>query len=1457
MATAFEKLELIREAKKRSEAVRAQPVQQKLAVIREAKRAAVSTPTLDASGVTGAEVKRRAANGEPVVQEGLRAGTRGEQMGAIGIDALTGAAEGVGGALGFGVDAAVDMMTAGPVMRGAKAALSVVRGEKVDPDSLTTPMRATATATAAADDLRETLRKKTGLDDVEPGGLNVPLPFTDEELLIGGDAVRFAANVLTPGPEAVLAAREIGAGARTAAEAAESGVGVARDGASISGSARSLDDVWTEYQTARREADDAQKFITDAEERLGRVVSPEEATDPHFMMRMRTEIGGEPEILSPSAQVQTWKDAHAKWEEVAARKDLLERELDEVAARDAGVSADDVRGQAFGGGNRVVPDNVTPLRADEAALVQQAGDAQAAARERPAGVRAPETQEPDFVANELARKRDSTPSRTSTLHRPEDVIGENGTWQVDAAVRNELIGRDGVFGQLTADPGKDAVYAALPSGTRVLTSGTEAGIMLAPDGNVIRLSKSGTWEPRPNIPEVLQPVEVQHVGDWQIEVLPEVHPLNDLPAVNDFGRAPRPSAQASPEEIATLKDAIRSSGYELWDDKPANLGITNDGRLVVVDGGAVRRASGAHSVVDDGGPFGVPSNRQGGGGPPNVPADAASTPPTGSAVDRVIAGLREARPLERKQRGIYRETRGQRIAVARKAREDALAAGQTPREAFRAERSALKGEMRRVHFNEPKLDEGDIQELFQMTTDAPGVTFFESVNARDALDKMLRGEVPQRAEIALLQKIFGPDLASELLAKRPFLKKAADLGLEIANIPRSLMSSFDLSAPFRQGIVFISKPRRFGAAFRDMFKYAASEKAYQGLEQSIRARPSFDLMQESGLSITDLGSIGSREERFASNLAEKIPVLGRVVRGSGRAYTGFLTQLRADVFDDLVGKATRLGLKPEEDMALSKSIAGFVNNATGRGDLPGALNGAKDALNALFFSPRLMASRVSLLNPAYYIAQPAFVRKEALKSMLTFASAGASVASIAMLSGAKVETDMRSSDFGKIRYGNTRIDTWGGFQQYVRMAAQLASGEYKSATSGRVRTLGEGYKPVTRYDILLRQIESKEAPIASFVTDMLRQQDYQGNPVDVPTEVADRFTPMVLSDLHELYKDDPSLLPLATLGAFGFGVQNFEKGRVNTNAVLDTFGYERSTRPRPASKRSSAEDNQAKPSWELPSAFVSRPTAASPTVNRTPELQPEAFTKEERKGWSQIAEALDENAAWLKTLSPKTVLPPHLRNAASAEVFTPRDMKNVDERFKRFGGAYGLLPADGTSIEDYIKKHGDLPNTIAFAPGAMTPQGLYHELGHAITRDIPEGVRFEWEDYLEKRLKLGKAARDAAFSAWYSAKEAKPSEEDESLEAEDQRLAGLQELNAKVAPLVPLWLRTNVHDDVYSKDGMVDFETSTGEALAEAFSWYIVAPSLLKRVDPETYKWLNKNVFKGKQYIRRGRQQKE
>ena len=319
--------------------------------------------------------------------------------------------------------------------------------------------------------------------------------------------------------------------------------------------------------------------------------------------------------------------------------------------------------------------------------------------------------------------------------------------------------------------------------------------------------------------------------------------------------------------------------------------------------------------------------------------------------------------------------------------------------------------------------------------------------------------------------------------------------------------------------------------------------------------------------------LAQREELFMSTAAEKIPGFGHVVKGSERAYVGFLNKLRADTFDDLVAQAEKMGIKTftetenaEGEMvktatAYTKKIAEYVNTSTGRGSL-GRFEKNAVELNAMLFSPRLLASRLQMLNPKYYMDLPPMVRKEAFKSLFAVARAGLIMTGMAKLAGAEVETDPRSADFLKARFGNTRVDPFGGFQQYVVAAAKLATQSTKSSQSGKVTDLASSFTAPNSVSVITDLLEGKASPVASFFLALGRQKDFGGAPIQLMPDnkksldenvfdntLIKRYIPLVLQDLRALYKDDPSSLPLGVAAMLGLGVQTYDKPAVG-NKVL-------------------------------------------------------------------------------------------------------------------------------------------------------------------------------------------------------------------------------------------------------------------------------------------------------------------
>lgn len=518
----------------------------------------------------------------------------------------------------------------------------------------------------------------------------------------------------------------------------------------------------------------------------------------------------------------------------------------------------------------------------------------------------------------------------------------------------------------------------------------------------------------------------------------------------------------------------------------------------------------------------------------------------------VAKSLGPARQIYAKQKAGYSAERSARVARGMKAYEEAGGGGAGHEAFMRAQRGALPKEVF-DRLQSGTLTQADVDGLVRHAYDHPDLLPYEKAGAVNALrDAIEHKRVPAAHQIELLRRAYGAEVA-QAVSHLPLLKQAGHYVLSALNVPRTVMASADVSAPFRQGLVAgAAHPVLFAKAFPQMFRALRSEEFYQGMLQEIHSRPNFDLYMLAGLKFTELGrSLNKREEQFQSDLAEKLnlPIPGtehsvgpgHIVRASGRAYTGFLDKLRADIFDELYDRNRRAG-RPVEDIEYMKGIARFVNSATGRGDL-GHFESWAPALNAAFFSPRLAWSRINFLNPLWIARLPRGVRLHAARSILTLGlGAGLVLEAAHEALNANVNVDPRNADFAKLRFGNTRLDVLGGFQQYLRLGAQLYTGQIISSTTGKTLTLGHGFGSLSREDIIKRFLQAKESPPVAVIDDFLKGTTFAGAPVTVKQEVYAHLLPLVAQDAYDLYHDTGSL-PYTLLGygvsAFGVGLQTY------------------------------------------------------------------------------------------------------------------------------------------------------------------------------------------------------------------------------------------------------------------------------------------------------------------------------
>lgn len=334
--------------------------------------------------------------------------------------------------------------------------------------------------------------------------------------------------------------------------------------------------------------------------------------------------------------------------------------------------------------------------------------------------------------------------------------------------------------------------------------------------------------------------------------------------------------------------------------------------------------------------------------------------------------------------------------------------------------------------------------------------------------------------------------------------------------------------------------RNASKTFIDIARTVKGAHVLDEVDAEVISRPTYDLMKRAKLAVADI-----TEEAFPSQLPEKIPGLGRLYRASQDAYTAFLQRQRADIFDKYVQIAKKNGVDLSSDKEL-QSIGKLVNSLTGRGHL-GKVEPAADAFNALFFAPRLFKSHIDTLT-AHQLQKDVtpFVRKQAAINLLEIVSGTATVLALANAMWPKsVELDPRSSDFGKVKIGDTRFDVSGGMAGVITLASRLAPAmtlgaikpKTKSTSTGTLTEMNTGeFGSRTTMDVFTDFMTNKLAPVPHAVTAILKGQDSDGNQPTPTSLAADLYAPISIQNYFEA-KDEPEAANiLAIIIADGLGI---------------------------------------------------------------------------------------------------------------------------------------------------------------------------------------------------------------------------------------------------------------------------------------------------------------------------------
>jgi len=529
-----------------------------------------------------------------------------------------------------------------------------------------------------------------------------------------------------------------------------------------------------------------------------------------------------------------------------------------------------------------------------------------------------------------------------------------------------------------------------------------------------------------------------------------------------------------------------------------------------------------------------------------VPIKAIGVPAADDAMtatQKLIGLIKEAKPLRSQKSLLVHKNRQNQarklMQVQKNVRGSRL---------VHATKGAMKGKSATPDFSplNAGLTPVEIDTLFDMVNTSQLGMGFNKGRGVLSLDKLLKGNLITKGEIANLEAVFGTGLTKALFKKGSIVSMVQDLSFDVINTPRALLASADLSAGGRQGIIFsVSHPIASMKAMGRSVKAALSTKYADGIEKVTKSNSWGKLADRFGVHSSPMGfaaKIGEKEEIYMSRIAENLPFgIGKVVAASERAFTTFLNQQRREVFILQAKKWIRRGITPKNNPKSFQDYANFVNHATGRGSLDQLHPGALTAMNAVFFSPRFQVSRVQVMGDLIRPTTTLNARKVIARDLAEFYATGMGIMGMAKAGGAEVEMDYRSSDFGKIKVGNTRYNYWGAFQSLVRVAGQMYSGEIKQTGTGKL-------KNKARDEILLNFLRTKLAPVPSRAWDVAVGETFLGDPVELTGKFVGKasyesLVPLFIQDSVDAWRFQgaDAQFPLsATLAFTGIGVQTWE-----------------------------------------------------------------------------------------------------------------------------------------------------------------------------------------------------------------------------------------------------------------------------------------------------------------------------
>jgi len=426
---------------------------------------------------------------------------------------------------------------------------------------------------------------------------------------------------------------------------------------------------------------------------------------------------------------------------------------------------------------------------------------------------------------------------------------------------------------------------------------------------------------------------------------------------------------------------------------------------------------------------------------------------------------------------------------------------------------------------------------------------------------------PVRRESVTLSKALERQAFERDLLRRKIHQRIQDLKpltimqkvMEPIHFQRAAFFGMDFGQVLQHGkMVLVSHPLLSIKNLPQMFKSFASEGAAHKADKAIEDHPLAPLAYRAKLSLsTDYGSNVSKEEYFQGHFAHRMPG----IKHFARAFRVFLNAVRFQSFVTAVNSWTIGG---EATDAEARIIANFINVTTGRGAIPDKIVSAVNASSVLVNAARYQTSRAQFI-----IGQPlwgvfgshrgsakarAWVAKEYARTIIGWALYQGMLYSAFYLwweqSGEdeekkpKIEANPLSSDFGKIRIGNTRIDTTAGIGPWITFMSRSVRGMTKQRDGDIVPIRGKDvpYGGHAWDYFAFNFARNRMAPAPGAIVDGLRGTTPDGQEATLMRLLQQNFVPLGPRSVYDAMREE-GLDKGSVLGAmamFGEGVSVWE-----------------------------------------------------------------------------------------------------------------------------------------------------------------------------------------------------------------------------------------------------------------------------------------------------------------------------